>query len=99
MRKTLTMTQKFARMMSFPRIFKSRKVGNGICFIMTFFRIPVRKTSEEDSHWNEENTVKMIQRKVIVILKKGRPSPDHKVGYHFETLDEGIHVAATKPTG
>ena len=45
----------------FPRIFKSRKVGNDICFIMTFFRIPVRKTSEENSHCNEENTVKMIQ--------------------------------------
>ena len=45
----------------FPRIFKSRKVGNDICFIMTFFRIPVRKTSGENSYWNEENTVKMIQ--------------------------------------
>ena len=45
----------------FPRIFKSRKVGNDICFIMTFFRISVRKTSGENSHCNEENTVKIIQ--------------------------------------
>ena len=45
----------------FPQ--KSRKLGNNICFIMTFFRIPVRKTSGENSHWNEENTVKMIQIK------------------------------------
>ena len=45
----------------FPRIFQSRKVGNDICFIMTFFQIAVRKTRGENSHWNEENTVKMIQ--------------------------------------
>ena len=75
-RKTLTMSANFWVMRGrqasndpkickndefFPRIFKSRKVGNDICFIMTFFRIPVRKTSGENSHWNEENTVKMIQ--------------------------------------
>ena len=60
------MTQKLARMMSFsPRIFKSCKVGNDIYFIMTFFQIPVRKTSGKNSHWNEENTVKMIQTSVM----------------------------------
>ena len=43
------------------RIFKSRKLGNDICFIMTFFLISVRKMSGENSHCNEENNVKMIQ--------------------------------------
>ena len=45
----------------FQRIFKGRKFGNDICFIMTVFRISVRKMSGENSHCNEENTVKMIQ--------------------------------------
>ena len=44
-----------------PWIFKSRKFGNYICFIMAVFRISVRKMSWENNHCNEENTVKMIQ--------------------------------------
>ena len=45
----------------FPSILKSRKLGNDICFIMTFFRISMREMSRENSHWNKENTVKMIK--------------------------------------
>ena len=40
-----------------------------VCFIMTFFRISVRKMSGENSHWNEENTVKMIQITNLKVLK------------------------------
>ena len=57
----------------FPRIFASPKLANDICFIMTFFRISVRKTSGENSHWNEENTVKMIQS--VFTWRPAQPSP------------------------
>ena len=40
---------------------------------MTFFQIPVRKTSGKNSHWNEENTVKMIQSLMV--------RPQHSLGY------------------
>ena len=49
----------------FPRIFKSRKLGNDICF-MTFFQISARKMSGEISQCNEDNTVKMIQMSLSV---------------------------------
>ena len=35
---------------------------------MTFFRISVGKMSGENSHCNEENTVKMIQRLLVTVL-------------------------------
>ena len=35
---------------------------------MTFFRISLRKMSGENSHCNEENTVKMIQMNVILFF-------------------------------
>ena len=52
---------------------------------MTFFRIPVRKTSGENSHWNEENTVKMIQ---INGLVKSYFFIDWKELWHKERLNK-----------
>ena len=69
----------------FPQIFQSRKVGNDICFIMTFFRIPVRKTSGENSHWNEENTVKMIQIQKCC-CQMHRPKAVNYFLYHFDSI-------------
>ena len=46
----------------FPWIFKSGKLGNDM-FHNDFLPISVRKISGENSHCNEENTAKMIQKK------------------------------------